>query len=313
MDADIRRQAVKLRPREGPAGAAAAPPRWYAHPYNRVEFYRLTTALGWLPRRWRLALAGRVGRLVSRLLPRERAVIQQTLSLVTGATGSRLEAMTSRVFVEFAMCFSDLVSMGGQPPDRFPTHVAARTGVEHFQRLTGGVISLTAHVGNWDLAGRLLARHGARPTHVVVAAEEVPTLERWLRRNATGLRFVPRARPTISLGLMAALRRGEAVALQGDRALGTRGDVWVPFFGRPAPFPIGPFHLARAARAPVVPAFCTLDTDHRYSVTVVEPLAVGPGGEEEALRSWVAILERTVRERPTQWFNFFDIWSPFGG
>jgi lauroyl/myristoyl acyltransferase len=290
----------------------ATPPRWYVHPYNRVEFYRLATAMGWLPRNLRLALAQRVGWLAARLLPRERAVIGKTLGVVTGATGGRLAALTSQVFAEFAMCFSDLVSMGGQPPDRFPTYVAAPTGVERFHALKGGMISLTAHVGNWDLAGRLLAQHGARPTHVVVAVEEARALEPWLRRNALGVRFVPRARPTVSLGLLAALRRGEAVALQGDRALGNRGDVWVPFFGRPAPFPIGPFHLARATGVPIVPAFCTLEADYRYSVTVVEPLAVGPGGEEDALRGWVAILEGAVRERPTQWFNFFDIWSPFG-
>jgi len=37
------------------------------------------------------------------------------------------------------------------------------------------------------------------------------------------------------------------------------------------------------------------------------------GGEEAAVRAWVALLEEIVRQRPTQWFNFFDVWSPFGG
>jgi predicted LPLAT superfamily acyltransferase len=54
-----------------------------------------------------------------------------------------------------------------------------------------------------------------------------------------------------------------------------------------------------------------LEADHRYKVTVLEPLVVKRGGEEEALRAWVSILEDVVRQRPTQWFNFFDIWSPF--
>jgi predicted LPLAT superfamily acyltransferase len=26
----------------------------------------------------------------------------------------------------------------------------------------------------------------------------------------------------------------------------------------------------------------------------------------------VGTLERLVAQKPTQWFNFFDIWSPFG-
>ena len=178
--------------------------------------------------------------------------------------------------------------------------------------LDGPVISLTAHIGNWEMAGRILAQHSARTTHVVVAVEEAPVLERWLRRNGSGLHFVPRSEPTVSLTLMAALRRGEAVGLQGDRALGNRGDVPVPFFGSPAPFPIGPFQLARAAAVPIVPAFCTLDTDGRYVLKVFEPLKVVRGGEEDALRAWVGMLERLVAQKPTQWFNFFDIWSPFG-
>jgi lauroyl/myristoyl acyltransferase len=177
-------------------------------------------------------------------------------------------------------------------------------------RLGQGFISPSAHVGNWELAGRLLAGSTARTTHVVVAEEEARELEQWVRRDGGGVRFVTRSRPTISLELVAALRRGEVVAVQGDRALGTRGDVMIPFFEKPAPFPLGPFLLASAVRVPVVPAFCLLGADHRYTVKVGEPFSVTRGEEVEAARAWVAMLEGVVREHPTQWFNFFDIWNP---
>jgi lauroyl/myristoyl acyltransferase len=140
----------------------------------------------------------------------------------------------------------------------------------------------------------------------------MPALERWVRRDGDGVRFVPRSRPTVSIDLLAALRRGEVVAIQGDRALGNRGDLEVPFFGHPAPFPSGPFALARAAGVPVIAAFCLLRADRRYDVVVRPPLRVSRGEEEAAAQSWVADLEATVRRRPTQWFNFFDAWSPFG-
>jgi len=299
--------------REEPTDGRLGPrPRWHSHPYNRAAFYRLAAAMGWLPRRARLAVAQRLGRLAPRLLPAERAVVRKTLGLVTEATGRRLDQLTLDVFRDFAMCFSDLVSTNRQPVSRLAIHAGRVTGEERLVGVEGGMISLTAHLGNWELAGRLLARRSARPTHVLVDEDEARELERWVRRNGDGVRFVPRSRPTISVELIAALRRGEVVALQGDRALGNRGDVRVPFFGRSAPFPIGPFRLARASRVPIVPAFCVLDPDHRYAVTVLDPLVVPPGGEEDALRTWVSCLESIVRRRPTQWFNFFDVWNPFG-
>ncbi len=291
---------------------AESSPRWYAHPYNRGRLYRLAEALGWCPRRMRLALARRLGALGARFLPEERAVVRRTLAIVTGASGPRLEALTAHVFRDFAMCFSDLVSTNRGSPSRLLAHVAGVSGAEHLAGLAGGIVSVTAHLGNWELAGRLLATRSARRTHVVVSPDEAPELERWVRRDGDGMRFVPRAHPGVGVELMAALRRGEVVALQGDRALGTRGDVSLPFFGRPARFPLGPFVLARAAGVPVVPAFCLLGPGHRYQVTIGAPLVVARGGEEEAARAWVSLLERTVRAHPTQWFNFFDVWAPVG-
>jgi lauroyl/myristoyl acyltransferase len=270
----------------------------------------VAAGLGWLPRRARLGLARQLGRLAPWWMPAERAAIRNTLARVTGATDSRLEALTVATFADFAMCFSDLVSTNRQPMARFISQVVTVEGAEHVARLGGGFISPSAHVGNWELAGRLLAGRTARTTHVVVAEEEARELEQWVRRDGGGVRFVTRSRPTVSLELVAALRRGEVVAVQADRALGTRGDVRIPFFGTPAPFPLGPFLLASAVRVPVVPAFCLLDPDYRYAVKVAEPFSVPRGGEAEAARAWVAMLEGVVREHPTQWFNFFDIWNP---
>jgi lauroyl/myristoyl acyltransferase len=286
-------------------------PRWYSHGYNRAHLYRLAVGVAWLPRSARLGLARALGRLAPRMMPVERRAVRQTLARMTGADGARLEALTVATFADFAMCFSDLLSTNRQPVGRLAAAVSRIEGVDRVAGLEAGLISLTAHVGNWELAGRLLAGRAARTTHVVVAEEEVDALGRWLRRDGDGVRFVTRSRPTVSLELVAALRRGEVVAVQGDRAIGTRGDVMIPFFDRPAPFPLGPFLLARAVGVPLVPAFCLLDASRRYVVKVGEPLVVRRGGEEDAARAWVEGLEAVVRERPTQWFNFFDVWGGF--
>src|SRR5204863_470245 len=75
------------------------------------------------------------------------------------------------------------------------------------------------------------------------------------------------------------------------------------------PFPLGPFVLARAAGAPVVPAFCLLDRDLRYTVAMAAPIHVKAGEETAALAAWVGVLEAMVQRAPEQWFNFFDVWS----
>ena len=63
---------------------------------------------------------------------------------------------------------------------------------------------------------------------------------------------------------------------------------------------------------PVLPAFCTLDGDGRYALRVLPPMTITRGSEQEALAAWVVTLEQLVAEKPTQWFNFFDVWNPFG-
>src|SRR5262245_22139603 len=247
-------------------------PRWYWHRYNRALLYRLASAFGWLPRRGRLALARALGETVLRWLPAERAAVRLTLEIVTGATGARLDALTKRLFGEFAMCFSDLLTTNRQPPSRLMRYVDQMSGTDLLTGLAGGLVTVTAHVGNWEMAGRLLATGARRTTHVVTTPHELPELERWVRRDGDGLRFVPRAHPGIGVELVVALRRGDVVALQGDRALGTRGDVMIPFFGRLAPFPLGPFVLARAAGVPVVPAVCLLGRSHRYHLFMAPPM-----------------------------------------
>ena len=295
------------------ARARPSPARWYQHSYNHAVAYRLAGALGWVPRRARLALARRLGRLAPRVLRAESAVARATLQAVTGASGARLDALTAQLFAEFAMCFADLVSTNREPAATLGQYVDSVIGTESMAALPGGAVSVTAHVGNWELAGRLLATRIARRTHVVVSPDEAPALHRWVRRDGDGVRFVPRGHPRIGVALVSALRRGEIVAMQGDRAIGERGHAIIPFFGRPASFPLGPFLLAAAARVPVIAAFCVLGPTLRYTVHLEPPIAVERGAEDAGARTWVAALERVVRAYPTQWFNFFDVWSSSAG
>jgi lauroyl/myristoyl acyltransferase len=300
---------VTLAPR-----ADAPRARWHAHPYNRSRYYRLAAAAApRLPRPVRTWLAERLAGALMARFPAEHAAVRRNLERIhPEREAAWLDAAVGRVFARFAVCFADLLSLNRGPESGLWRHVAGIDGQEPTRAALArgrGCVSVTAHLGNWELAGRLLAALG-RPVHVVMAPEVDPAVGALLDRGGhPGVRFVRLTSPVVGVELVAALRRGEVVAFQFDRAAGGRGDAPVPFFGAPARFPLGPFVMAAAAGAPVVPAFCVLGPDGRYRLHVEPALAVSRGAEVEALRAAVATLERYVRAHWDQWFNFYDVWE----
>jgi KDO2-lipid IV(A) lauroyltransferase len=295
-----------------------AAPDWYSHGLNRVAYYRLATAAAAaLPRPMRLRLARGLGRLLAHALPAERRAVRSNLGRVlAGAPPAVIEARVRETFANFGAFFADLLTLNRRPGTDLRDYVASAEGEHHLDAAIAagrGVVLLTAHLGNWEFAGRLLSSRGGRTAHVVLSAEPDAALERYLRLDSPQLRFVTRHHATSTLGLLAALRRAELVAMQADRPSGGRGDAIVPFFGEPAAFPLGPFVLARAAGAAVIPAFCAMAPGGRYRLEIDPPIWVKPGEELAGLATVVAALERVIRAYPTQWFNFFDAWSPPDG
>jgi lauroyl/myristoyl acyltransferase len=295
-------------------GVDAPRGRWHAHPYNRSRYYRLAAAAApRLPRPVRTWLAERLaGALVARF-PAERAAVRRNLMRVHPERGPAwLDGAVERVFARFAVCFADLLSLNRGPESGLWRHVAGLDDQDPTREALAegrGCVSVTAHLGNWELAGRLLAALG-RPVHVVMAPEADPAVGALLDRGGhPGLRFLRLTSPVVGVELVAALRRGEVVAFQLDRAIGGRGDAVVPFFGAPATFPLGPFVIAAAAGAPVVPAFCALEPDRSYRLHVEPALSVSRGAEVGALHAAVGTLERYVRTHWDQWFNFYDVWK----
>jgi len=127
------------------------------------------------------------------------------------------------------------------------------------------------------------------------------------------LRAVDMSDALATVQLFHALRAGEIVAMQGDRVYRGSG-MTVPFFGRPARFPTGPFALARAAGVPVVPGLVVRTGWLRYRLVVGQPLLLDPSQPQDvalrhALMHAVAFLEAHLRRWDSQWLNFFEFWS----
>ncbi|HEY1253134.1 MAG TPA: lysophospholipid acyltransferase family protein [Thermoanaerobaculia bacterium] len=183
-------------------------------------------------------------------------------------------------------------------------------------RLGGkGVLLLTAHLGNWEIGGLMLAQVN-QPIHVVLVPDIFPGVERERRRlharsGVTEIRVDRSIAPT--LAVLRALSRNEIVAMQGDRDFDNTG-IAMPFFGRPAFFPRGPLRVAMASGATVLPAFIVRSPGGGYRAVVEEPLAIETAGDRDAalrenLRRYIAILERYVRDYPEQWYCFYPFWD----
>ena len=198
--------------------------------------------------------------------------------------------------------------------------LAARFGDERLvvaSREGKGAILLTAHVGNFELGGLFLAQLGLKVAAVYVP-DPSPVIERHREdaRRMLGVRGLPiDTSPFAFLPVRKALEENTCVAIQGDRDVSGTG-LNMPFFGKTASFPVGPFRLAQVSGAPIFPVFVLQEDDGRYRTIVEEairvPNARGEEGEAAvtaALARFVASMERTIRAYPAQWYVFTCFWD----
>jgi KDO2-lipid IV(A) lauroyltransferase len=290
-------------------------PQWYSHAYNRPLAYHLVTACAHcLPRPARLSLARSIAPLFQRMMPKEYEAVQSNMSrILSNADNTAIKRTASMLFQNFAVVFTDLLSLNRQSENTQQRYLHDVYGMQHLRHVLAssrGFIAATAHMGNWELASRLLLSFG-RPLYVLMAPEEHVAVQRLLREGNTpdGLHLVTHADGGSFIELLRALRRGAIVAIQTDRATGHHSDIATPFFNLPALFPGGPFMLAAAARSDVLPCFCLLRPDDRYHIFVEPPITVSRGHEDNAMFKMVQYLEHYISMAPDQWFNFYDFWN----
>jgi KDO2-lipid IV(A) lauroyltransferase len=91
-------------------------------------------------------------------------------------------------------------------------------------------VCVTAHVGNWELAGAAVSWLGT-PAHALYRPLDMPALDAWLRevRSRSGMRLVDKFGALRRLPAM--LGDGALPLLVTDQNAGDRGE-FVPFFGR---------------------------------------------------------------------------------
>ena len=243
---------------------------------------------------------------------------------VTQVLGTRpgnpvIERIARRVIRNHAYAWVDFFHYGQRTPDVAFRNFATLEGKRHLDSLLKedrGVILLTAHAGNYELGGLLLKALGME-VHAVYKPDRFEAVER-LRtrvRRQGGVIGVPVDGVGFStLPLLKLLREGKLVGMQGDRDFSLNG-LPIPFFGRTAHFPRGPWELAAMTGAPVVASFFFMDEELRFHARFFEPIHVdGARGErmasiERGMRTYVTQLEDLIRQYPDQWYCFYPFWN----
>lgn len=171
-----------------------------------------------------------------------------------------------------------------------------------------GVIILAAHIGNWEMGAAVLTKMGYKLTAIALPHKQ--KLVNGLfnsQRLAHGVRIVPTS--TAVRHCIQALKRGELVALLGDRDFGSFGEPLM-FLGRSTQIPKGPAFFSLRTGAPVIPSFLIPDGSGGYDLTFADP--VYPPSEfvneddvlRDMMRSCLCQIEAKIRENPTQWLMF---------
>ena len=185
------------------------------------------------------------------------------------------------------------------------------------------MLLLSAHFGNAEIAAPYMRRMGlTRPIHIVMYQDARQGTEKFHanhRRMLDDVHIISTTNPlSAGVKIMAALKRGEVVAMRADRTLNSRG-IPATFLGQHIDVPTGPFLAAVLSGVPIVHIYtcrlgfrrylCRISPVHRYgddqpgtatgALTRNERLA-------RAAQDYTDYLEKILREFPYQWSNFYD-------
>ena len=91
------------------------------------------------------------------------------MARIVGATRRTEAALAAlRMYAEFARCMTETMEYYGRSPQPIQVDLPERDSVVDALREGRGVVIVTGHFGNWDIAAKALREHG-RPINMVMA------------------------------------------------------------------------------------------------------------------------------------------------
>ena len=207
--------------------------------------------------------------------------------------------------------------------DRFAMYAGKKfdieiEGLEHYQELAGreeSFIQLSSHVGNYEIAGYTLTEEKKTLNALVFFGEKESVMmnraKLFAGRNVRMIAIRPDMGHLFEID--EALLGGEIVSMPADRLFGSQKKLQMPFLGKMADFPYGPFSIATMRGLSVLAVHVMKEKARTYKIYVTPLPYDKEASRQEQIKElaakYVAELERMARLYPTQWYNYFEFWK----
>ena len=305
----------KVAPATRGRRAAEAPRHSPAHRVEYALARTLERAVATLPERASDAVGARVGALAGALGLR-RKVVESNLRLAFPEQPEDWIARTTRAAYEHLGRETAVILRLSRLDRQAVVDRTVPVGWDELEGALGegkGVLLVTGHFGNWELAAATVASRGVPIAAIVrrqgnrLVDERLDLLRRRLGVETISQGEAPSRVPRI-------LRRNGVVGIVGDQDA-RRAGVFVPFFGRPASTHRGPALFALRLEAAVFacvsrrlpgPGVRYETSGHRIPVLRTGDLEADVRTLTAAL---AAALEAEIRKAPEQYFWFHRRWK----
>jgi KDO2-lipid IV(A) lauroyltransferase len=174
-----------------------------------------------------------------------------------------------------------------------------------------GVVVLTAHLGNWELGGVVIAVSGY-PFWVVALPHKQKKVNDFFnfQRESKGIKVIQLGKAVRTC--LNILKENKMIGLVGDRDFTEKG-VILDFFGKPTFFPEGPAAFSLQTGASIVPGFMIRNPDDSFTLKIEKPFESKSSGNKKndirnAILWYKDIFEKYIKEHPDQWYIFKKFW-----
>ncbi|MGQ9576076.1 MAG: lysophospholipid acyltransferase family protein [Thermoguttaceae bacterium] len=262
-------------------------------------------------------LARRLAWLMTHVVRLRRRVVEENLRhAFPGLSAAQRQRLVRRMWEHLFVLVYEVVHATRKVRETNWRRYARLNGLAPLVRLLLGnrpVVLVTAHFGNFEIAGYLMGLFGF-PSFTVARTLDNPYLDRLISRfrRATGQSIIPKVGGYERI--VEVLARGGTMAFLADQYAGAKG-CWVEFFGRPASAHKAIALLSLEHDAPI--AVCGALRRARPLQIELKLFGIADPREARAeaqsvghLTQWyTSRLEQMIREAPEQYWWLHRRWK----